>query len=53
MLDNNCDGNYNVAYGDCEVMKREKEKQRVKFQSEITNAEAVKMRGGNEGRSSA
>lgn len=52
----NCGGNHSVAYGGCEVMKREVEIQQVRVQSKITYVEAVRrvnQRGGVDERSSA
>lgn len=46
----NCGGNHTVAYGGCEVLKREKEIQQVRIQGKMTYAEAVRIvnqRGGN------
>lgn len=39
----NCGGSHSVAYGGCEVMRREMEVQRAKIQNKISYAEAVKM----------
>lgn len=48
-----CGGNHSVAYGGCEVMKREVAIQQVRTQNKATYAEAVKMvkqREGQDGR---
>ena len=52
----NCGGNHSVAYGGCEVMKREMEIQQVRTQNKVTYAEAVKTvgkRGGLDERNRA
>ena len=46
----NCGGAHNVAYGGCEVMKRENNIQKVRVERKISYAEAVRVsRGQNNG----
>lgn len=42
----NCGGAHNVAYGGCEIMKRENEIQKTKVERKITYAEAARMVNG-------
>lgn len=45
-----CGGNHSVAYGGCEVLRKEKKIQQVRTQGKLTYAEAVRIvnqRGGN------
>jgi len=44
----NCGGNHSVAYGGCEVMKKEREIQQIRTRNKITYAEAVMMVNPNE-----
>lgn len=44
----NCGGSHNVAYGGCEVMKRQVEIQQRRIQKHFTYAEAVKVVKAND-----
>ncbi len=45
----NCGGKHSVAYGGCEVMKKEREIQQVRTQNKLTYAEALRMVNPREG----
>lgn len=46
----NCGGDHSVAYGGCEVMKKQKEIQQVRVQKKVTYADAVKVVNHRSGR---